>query len=55
MRTFALSTLLASGLLAGAAAAEIGPLVAPAELQELIGGAEAPLVLDIRGATYDQG
>ena len=55
MRTLALSTLLASGLLAGAAAAEIGPLVSPVELQELIGGTEAPLVLDIRGAAYDQG
>lgn len=55
MRNLAISVLFASGLFAGAAAAEIGPLVAPAELQQLSAGAEAPLVLDIRGAAYDQG
>lgn len=57
MRRFAFSTL-AALCLAGAAhaqTAEFGPLIEPAELQTMIAGPDAPLVLDTRGEAYAQG
>lgn len=59
MKTFAVSTVLALGLSTSAmmaqAAPEFGPLLSAAELQALAASEDAPLVLDIRGAAYDQG
>ncbi|GGH48433.1 sulfurtransferase [Frigidibacter albus] len=58
MKTFAVSAVLALGLSTTAMAqteAGFGPLVSAAEVQTLAAGEEAPLVLDIRGAAYDQG
>lgn len=54
MRLFSLTTLALLGL-STASYAAIGPLITPAELQELIGTDDAPIVLDIRGPAYEQG
>ncbi|MDP3340756.1 sulfurtransferase [Frigidibacter sp.] len=55
MKTFAVSAVLALGLSTAAMAQDFGPLVSAAEVQALSAGEAAPLVLDIRGAAYDQG
>ncbi|SMO44565.1 sulfurtransferase [Paracoccus laeviglucosivorans] len=55
MRTLALSALAAICISGTAQAADFGPLVEPAQLQTLTSGADAPLVLDIRGEAYGQG
>lgn len=55
MRRLVFSALAALGLSGAAVASDFGPLVTPEELQALVVGPEAPLVLDIRGETYDQG
>lgn len=54
MKLLSFTTLALLGM-STATYAAIGPLISPAELQELIGTEDAPLVLDIRGPAYEQG
>lgn len=54
MKLFSYTTLAVLGMTT-ASYAGFGPLIAPAELQDLIEAETAPLVLDIRGPAYEQG